>query len=133
MSEASVLQWLPALLPSTAPRSNAAIPWARASQVTLRQLAVKAPYLSLAFSRLSVVKWRVAAFFAQPDLQIVELSASDVDLTIQLSANHGLGSPDALQAACCLELGPDALMDKGDTDFLGQGVASAPHCFRLMQ
>ena len=76
MSEASALQWLPALLPSTAPRIKAAIPWAEGTQATLQQLPVRAPELVFAVSRLSVLESRVAAFFAQPDLQIVELSAS---------------------------------------------------------
>jgi predicted nucleic acid-binding protein len=106
-------------------------PWAEATQATLRQLAVKAPDLALAVSRLSLLECRLAplrrgdqvcldrfeALFAQPDLLVVELSASVVELATQLRANHGLRTPDALQAACCLQLGPDAVMITGDVGF----------------
>ena len=106
-------------------------PWAQSTQATLRQLAVEAPDLTLAVSRLSVLECRVAplrrgdqasldrfeALFAQSDLQIVELSASAVELATQLRANHGLRTPDALQATCCLQLGSDAVMVTGDAGF----------------
>ncbi len=105
--------------------------WVEATQATLQQLAVEAPDLTLAVSRLSVLERRVAplrrgdqasldrfeALFAQPDLLVVELSASVVELATQLRANHGLRTPDALQAACCLELGPEAVMITGDARF----------------
>ena len=113
-------------------------PWAEATQATLRQLAVEAPDLALAVSRLSLLECRVAplrrgdqasldrfqALFTQPDLQVVELSASVVELATQLRANHGLRTPDALQAACCLQLGPDAVMITGDAGF--QRVQALP-------
>ena len=106
-------------------------PWAQSTQATLRQLAVEAPDLTLAVSRLTVLECCVAplrrgdqpsldrfeALFAQSDLQIVELSASAVELATQLRANHGLRTPDALQAACCLQLGSDAVMVTGDAGF----------------
>ena len=105
--------------------------WAEATQATLQQLAVEAPELTLAVSRLSVLECRVAplrrgdqasldrfeALFAQPDLLVVELSASVVELATQLRAKHRLRTPDALQAACCLELGPEAVMITGDAGF----------------
>ena len=40
-----------------------------------------------------------------------------VDLATTLRAKYGLRTPDALQAACCLELGQDTVMISGDTDF----------------
>ena len=106
-------------------------PWAEATQATLHQLAVEAPDLPLAVSRLSLLECRVAplrrrdqacldrfeALFSQPDLLVVELSPSVVELATQLRANHGLRTPDALQAACCLQLGPDAVMITGDAGF----------------
>ena len=106
-------------------------PWAEATQATLHQLAVEATDLPLVVSRLSMLECRVAplrrgdqscldrfeALFAQPDLLVVELSASVVELATQLRANHGLRTPDALQAACCLQLGPDAVMITGDAGF----------------
>ena len=60
---------------------------------------------------------RFEALFAQPDLLVVELTAYVVELATQLRANLGLRTPDALQAACCLQLGPDALMITGDAGF----------------
>ena len=106
-------------------------PWATATQATLRELASKAPDLALAVSRLSLLECRVAplrrgdqacldrfeALFAQPDLLVVELSAPVVELATPLRANQGLRTPDALQAACCLQLGPDAVMITGDAGF----------------
>ncbi len=106
-------------------------PWATATQATLQQLAAQSPDLALAVSRLSLLECRVAplrrsdqasldrfeALFAQPDLLVVEISASVVELATQLRANHGLRTPDALQAACCLQLGPDAVMITGDASF----------------
>ena len=105
--------------------------WAEATQATLHQLAVEATDLPLAVSRLSLLECRVAplrqgdqscldrfeALFSQPDLLVVELSASVVELATQLRANHGLRTPDALQAACCLQLGPDAVIITGDAGF----------------
>ena len=102
-----------------------------ATQATLHQLAVEAPDLPLAVSRLSLLECRVAplrqgdqacldrfeALFSQPDLLVVELSSSVVELATQLRANHGLRTPDALEAACCLQLGPDAVMITGDAGF----------------
>ncbi len=105
--------------------------WAQATRSALEQLASEAPHLELAVSRLSVLECRVGplrrgdqtslarfdALFAQPDLQIVELSAFVVERATQLRTNHGLRTPDALQAACCLQLGPDAVMITGDAGF----------------
>jgi predicted nucleic acid-binding protein len=90
--------------------------WAQAAQATLQQLASEAPDLALAVSSLSLLECRVGplrrgdqasldrfeALFAQPDLLVEELSASVVELATQLRANHGLRTPDAFQAACCL-------------------------------
>lgn len=106
-------------------------PWAQATRATLQQLAAQAPDLALAVSRLSFLECRVAplrrgdqacldrfeALFAQPDLLVVELSAAVDELATQLRANHGLRTPDALQAACCLQLGPGAVMITGDAGF----------------
>jgi len=40
-----------------------------------------------------------------------------VEQATTLRAQHGLRTPDALQAACCLQLGQDAVMLSGDADF----------------
>ena len=105
--------------------------WAQAVQQELRQLAELHPALEISMSRLSVLECRVGplrssdqasldrfdAFFAQPDLVWVELTAPVVELATQLRASHGLRTPDALQAACCLQLGSDTVMLTGDADF----------------
>ena len=105
--------------------------WAEATQATLQQLAVSAPDLALAVSRLSFLECRVAplrrgdqacvdrfeALFAKPDPLVVELNAVVIEVATQLRANHGLRNPDALQAACCMQLGPDAVMITGDAGF----------------
>ena len=57
------------------------------------------------------------AVFAQPDLIWVELTAPVVEQATLVRALHGLRTPDALQAACCLQLGPEAVMVSGDADF----------------
>ena len=53
---------------------------------------------------------RFDALFDQPGLLIVEFIAPVVDLATRLPANYGLRTPDALQAACCLQLGPNCLV-----------------------
>ncbi|QVL54366.1 MAG: PIN domain-containing protein [Cyanobium sp. M30B3] len=60
---------------------------------------------------------RFEALFAQPDLLVVDLSGAVVERATQLRATHGLRTPDALQAACCLQLGPGAVMITGDAGF----------------
>lgn len=86
---------------------------------------------TIALSRLSALECRVAplrrrdevslerfeTFFARPDLQWLELTAAVVDLATTLRASYGLRTPDALQAACCLQLGQDAVMLSGDASF----------------
>ncbi|MCP9941975.1 PIN domain-containing protein [Cyanobium sp. ATX 6E8] len=105
--------------------------WARAVQRELQQLAEREPTLPIALSRLSMLECRVVpyrrgdqvsldrfdAFFAQPDLVWVELNTAVIQLATRLRANHGLRTPDALQAASCLQLGSEAVMLTGDTDF----------------
>jgi predicted nucleic acid-binding protein len=62
---------------------------------------------------------RFDALSAQPDLLWVDLTAPVVEQATRLRALHGVRTPDALQAACCLQLGSDALMVSGDADFRG--------------
>lgn len=57
------------------------------------------------------------AFFARPDLIRVELTAEVVDLATAIRARHGLKTPDALHAACCLQLGDDHVFLTGDPAF----------------
>lgn len=57
------------------------------------------------------------AFFARPDLTLVPLSADVVELTTAIRVRHGLRTPDALQAASCLQLGDSAVFLTGDRIF----------------
>ena len=106
-------------------------PWGSAVKQVLQDLADGQPQLAIAVSRLSVLECRVGplrrgdqdslerfeSFFAQSDLLWRELCPAVVDLATTLRANYGLRTPDALQAACCLELGQDTVMISGDADF----------------
>ena len=109
--------------------------WAMALKQQLRQLAgpeqASTGGLQLAISRLSWLECRVGplrrrdavalarfdAFFLHPDLMWVELSGSVVEQATLLRAEHNLRTPEALQAASCLQLGPDAVMVTGDAGF----------------
>ncbi len=89
------------------------------------------PRLGAAMSRLSWLECRVGpmkandaatlavydAFFAQPDLRWVELSKDVVELAAAIRVRHGLRTPDALQAASCLQLGAEHVFLTGDTAF----------------
>lgn len=57
------------------------------------------------------------AFFARPDLAWVELTKDVVELAAAIRAKHGLRTPDALQAATCLQLGADHMFLSGDNTF----------------
>jgi len=109
--------------------------WAEAVKQQLRQLADSAQPsaggLQLAISRLSWLECRVGplrrrdadalarfeAFFLHPDLEWVELSAAVLEKATHLRAEHNLRTPDALQAASCLQLGAAAVMVSGDAAF----------------
>jgi predicted nucleic acid-binding protein len=56
-------------------------------------------------------------FFEHPDLVWVELDRSVVELATAIRVKHGLRTPDALQAASCLQLGTDHLFLTGDGAF----------------
>ncbi|MBN8480621.1 MAG: PIN domain-containing protein [Xanthomonadales bacterium] len=58
------------------------------------------------------------AFFAQRDLVRVELTPTVVELATAIRARHGLKTPDALQAACCLQLGLEHVFTTGDAAFV---------------
>ena len=105
--------------------------WSGAVQQALQELAAADPSLAIAVSLLNVLECRVGplrrgdqaslerfdALFAQPDLLWVDLTAPVVEQATRLRALHGVRTPDALQAACCLQLGSDAVMVSGDADF----------------
>ena len=106
-------------------------PWAGAVRQQLHDLASANADLAAAVSRLSWLECRIRplrsadpatlqrfdAFFARPDLIWVELSREVVELATDLRARHGLRTPDALQAASCLQLSGDVILLSGDPSF----------------
>jgi predicted nucleic acid-binding protein len=56
-------------------------------------------------------------FFARADLVWVDLTKEVVELAAAIRVKHGLKTPDALQAASCLQLGVDHLFLTGDSSF----------------
>jgi predicted nucleic acid-binding protein len=97
----------------------------------LARIAKRHRLQSSAVSRLSWLECRVRparhgdlevlatydAFFARHDLTWVELSQHVVELATAIRVKHGLRTPDALQAACCLQLGPRHAFLTGDKAF----------------
>ena len=97
----------------------------------LSTLATHYPELGLAVSRLTWLECRVGpmkandggalglfdAFFARSDLTWMELSRDVVELAAAIRVRHGLRTPDALQAASCLQLGADHVFLSGDGAF----------------
>ena len=106
-------------------------PFARSVRAELARTAKKYPKLGAALSRLSWLECRVRparnnelttlaafdAFFARPDLIWVELTQDVVELATAIRVKHGLRTPDALQAASCLQLGRQHLFLTGDAGF----------------
>jgi predicted nucleic acid-binding protein len=97
----------------------------------LSTLTEQAPALQLAISRLTWLEARVGPmkqnqvgllhaydrFFARPDLIWVELNPAVVELATAIRVRHGLRTPDALQAASCLQLGEEHRFMTGDATF----------------
>ncbi len=106
-------------------------PFAARVRESLQILSDRFPKLGTAVSRLSWLECRVGpmknndlaplgrydAFFARSDLVWVELDRDVVELAAAIRVRHGLRTPDALQVASCLQLGPEHLMVTGDASF----------------
>ncbi len=106
-------------------------PFADRVRAELAALGRTHPGLQAAVSRLSWLECRVGpmkvndlaalslydAFFARQDLLWVELDRVVVELAAAIRARHDLRTPDALQAACCLQLGPQHVLLTGDAMF----------------
>ena len=106
-------------------------PFAGKVRKVLAAATRKHPDLGVAVSRLTWLECRVGpmkandsltlaafdAFFYRPDLLWVELSREVVELAAAIRVKHGLRTPDALQAACCLQLGKNHLFLSGDRAF----------------
>ena len=106
-------------------------PFAGKVRKELAAIANKHPDMGAAVSRLTWLECRVGpmkandsatlaafdAFFARPDLAWVELTRDVVELAAAIRARHGLRTPDALQAASCLQLGANHVFLSGDSAF----------------
>ena len=106
-------------------------PFAERLRTELARWARRHPEAAAAVSRLSWLECRVRptragdhatlaafdAFFARPDLIWIELSKDVVELATAIRVRHGLRTPDALQAASCLQLGSGHLFLTGDAAF----------------
>jgi predicted nucleic acid-binding protein len=106
-------------------------PFASTVRKELAAAAKKYPDIGAAVSRLTWLECRIGpmkvndaavlaafdAFFARPDVTWVEQGKEVVELAAAIRAKHGLRTPDALQAACCLQLGNAHLFLTGDMAF----------------
>lgn len=106
-------------------------PFAARLRKELAALAKNNPDLGAAVSRLSWLECRVGpmrandsttlalydGFFVRPDLVWVELTQELVELAAAIRVQTGLKTPDALQAASCLQLGDDHVFLTGDGAF----------------
>lgn len=106
-------------------------PFADKVRRQMQALARTDPALRTAVSRLAWLECRTGPmkagdmetlalydnFFARPDLICIEMGADVVDLATVIRARHGLKTPDALQAACCLQLGDGHVFLTGDVGF----------------
>ena len=106
-------------------------PFASTLRQALATLADLYPGMPVALSRLTWLECRVGplrsgdattlarydAFFARSDLIWVDLGRDVVELATAVRAQHRLRTPVALQAACCLQLGPEHVLLTGDTTF----------------
>lgn len=106
-------------------------PFATRMRAIVKSIADQHEDVGLAISRLTWLECRVGpmkrdelatlgrydAFFARPDLTWVELTRDVVELATAVRVRHGLRTPDALQAASCLQLGQEHRMLTGDASF----------------
>lgn len=106
-------------------------PFAGKVRKELTAVAKKHSDMGAAVSRLTWLECRVGpmkandstslaafdAFFARPDLAWVELTRQVVELAAAIRVKHGLRTPEALQAASCLQLGANHLFLSGDSAF----------------
>lgn len=107
-------------------------PFATKVRKELAAAVKKHPELGAAASRLSWLECRVGpmkgndnttlmafdAFFARSDLIWIELTRDVVELAAAIRVQTGLKTPDALQAASCLQLGGEHLFLTGDSAFM---------------
>jgi predicted nucleic acid-binding protein len=107
-------------------------PFASRVRTELAAAAKEFPDLVASVSRLTWLECRVGpmkandhlvlaqfdAFFTRPDLVWVELSKDVVELAAVIRVTTGLKTPGTMQAASCLQLGPEHLFFTGDSAFM---------------
>ena len=103
----------------------------RSTRQILQPLRTDDPSRPLAVSALSLLECRVQPlrqadatrldlydrFFGDPGLSTIDIDRTAIELATVLRAEHGLRTPDAIQAACALGTAPDAQFVTGDADF----------------
>lgn len=106
-------------------------PFASSVRDRLQRLAQQHSGLGVVLSRLTWLECRAGpmrshdaktlqlydAFFARRDVRWVELTRDVVELAAAVRARHGVRTPDALQAACCLQLGAEHRLLTADAGF----------------
>lgn len=106
-------------------------PFATKVRKELASIARRHPKITTALSRLTWLECRVGPmksndaatlmafdqFFSNADLRWVELTRDVVELATVIRVRHGLRTPDALQAASCMQIGSDHLFLSGDAAF----------------
>lgn len=106
-------------------------PFASHVRTRIAELTRENTDYEVAISRLSCLECRVGpmktgdtrsldqydAFFNRPDVMVIELTPQVVDLATAIRVRHGLRTPDALQAASCLQSGSEHLFLTGDMSF----------------
>lgn len=106
-------------------------PFADRVRMELAATVRRHPGVAVAISRLTWLECRIGpmktndntmlatfdAFFSKPDLIWVELGKEVVELATAIRVASGLKTPDALQAASCLQLGPEHQFFTGDSAF----------------
>jgi len=106
-------------------------PFASRMRRALARLATRDRKLDVAVSRLSWLECRIRParnreddvlalyddFFARPDLNWMGLTQNVVELATTIRIRHGLRTPDALQAASCLQFGSGHRFITGDAAF----------------
>ena len=112
-------------------RIEGAEPLATDVRSALANIAKKHPNIATGLSRLTCLECRIGPmksnngailkvyddFFARTDLVWVELNETVIELATHIRVHHGLKTPDALQAASCLQLGRDHIFLTGDAAF----------------
>lgn len=103
----------------------------QAARAVLAELARAGTDPGFAVSSLSLLECRVHpmrndhdqrlsafdTFFDDPGLLILDLGRNVIDRATRLRAEHGIRTPDALQAASCLAFDPKMPFVTGDRDF----------------